>query len=276
MVFLFAATLGWIFGEIGWSLMVGISLSALVAFVDDIRSLPAGFRLIFHFTSLGFIFWGLGLFQSGLDIGAISLLGVIAILFTGWVNTFNFMDGINGISGAYALVTLLSLHSIELSQEFGGFIELVGLSILVFGTYNFRKRALAFAGDVGSISLAFILGFLMLDLILKTESWTYILFFSVYGLDSVLTIFHRLLLKQNIFEAHRFHLYQIIANHYRQPHLGIGLSYALIQLGINYFLVKVILSSQNQEFFSFLLLLLLAAIYIIIRSVLLKRAPDYQ
>src|SRR5690606_25425829 len=94
-----------------------------------------------------------------------------------------------------------------------------------------------FAGDVGSICIAFWVVFLSGDLIIESGDPVYILFLSVYGVDTVLTIIHRLILKQNIFEAHRLHFYQILANEQKVSHLIVSTVYALAQLGIIYFVI---------------------------------------
>src|SRR5690606_16416006 len=138
---------------------------------------------------------------------------------------------------------------------------------VVFLFYNFRKKAKVFAGDVGSITIAFWIVFLVFNLILETNNWNYLLFLTVYGVDTVLTIVHRILLKQNIFEAHRLHFYQILANDQKIPHRVVSSSYAIIQLLINLFVL-----STDMSFFVSLLIsaLPLAAFYIMMKPRLMK------
>ena len=100
---------------------------------------------------------------------------------------------------------------------------------MVFNYFNFRTKARCFAGDVGSISIAVIILFLLLKLILQEQNLIYILFLSVYGVDSVLTIIHRLFLKENIFKAHRHHLFQVLVHNLKIPHLLMSSIYMLIQ-----------------------------------------------
>lgn len=145
------------------------------------------------------------------------------------------MDGINGITGLYSLVVLGGLQYVNFQVE--TFIEpdMIWLSIMassVFLYFNFRKKAKCFAGDVGSVSIAFWIIFLLLKLIMITENYSYILFLSVYGVDTVLTILHRLKLRHNIFDAHRLHFYQILANDQGWSHLWVSSIYAGLQLGI--------------------------------------------
>lgn len=142
------------------------------------------------------------------------------------------MDGINGITGLYSLVVLAGLQFVN--YYITPFIEpdliwLPAISCLVFLFFNFRKRAKCFAGDVGSISIAYWIIFLIFKLIIDSENYAYILFLTVYGVDAVLTIVHRLVLKQNIFEAHRLHFYQILANEQKWPHLWVAVLYGCLQ-----------------------------------------------
>jgi UDP-N-acetylmuramyl pentapeptide phosphotransferase/UDP-N-acetylglucosamine-1-phosphate transferase len=150
------------------------------------------------------------------------------------------MDGINGITGAYSLVIFCGLQYINTRQV--AFINedmiwIPMLACVVFLYYNFRGKSKCFAGDVGSITIAFWISMLLLKLIFVTGNWSYILFLVVYGIDSVLTILHRLILKQNIFKAHRLHFYQLLANEQKIPHLLISASYALVQLLIIFLVI---------------------------------------
>ena len=106
------------------------------------------------------------------------------------------------------------------------------ISVLVFNFFNFRPRARCFAGDVGSVSMAFIVLYVLGTLILKTGDLSWIVFLAVYGVDSVLTIVHRLMLKENIFGPHRKHAYQIMANELKIPHVVVSTVYAVLQVAI--------------------------------------------
>jgi UDP-N-acetylmuramyl pentapeptide phosphotransferase/UDP-N-acetylglucosamine-1-phosphate transferase len=148
------------------------------------------------------------------------------------------MDGINGITGAYSLIVLIALWYINTySVPFvdNNMICIVMLSLVVFNFFNFRTTAKCFAGDVGAISIAFIILFLLGRLILKTDDFSYIVLLAVYGVDTILTIIHRILLKENIFEAHRKHVFQIMANELKMPHVVVSSFYALLQGVIIYF-----------------------------------------
>lgn len=215
--------------------MLGLTLIAAVSFADDFRPLSSKLRLPVHFSAMALMFYEWGLFTQPWYF-----LLLAFVLSVGITNAYNFMDGINGITGAYSISVLLALLFVNLTViNFvdNELIYLLLVAIMVFNYFNFRKKARCFAGDVGSVTIAFILVFLLGKLIVLTGNFWYILFLGVYGVDSVLTIIHRLKLKENIFKAHRKHAYQILANELKIPHLIVSLLYALIQLLISFALI---------------------------------------
>ncbi|HBO06584.1 MULTISPECIES: glycosyltransferase family 4 protein [Bacteroides] len=207
--------------------MLALTFVAIISFIDDIRSTSQKLRLVFHFSAMALMFYQWGLFSLSWWWIIIALIICIGI-----INAYNFMDGINGITGGYSLVVLLSLAYIN--EEVTPFVEqeliyTVIMSVLVFCFFNFRKKARCFAGDVGSVSIAFILLFLLGKLIIQTGDFSWIILLSVYGVDSVLTIFHRLMLHENIGLPHRKHLYQLMANELRIPHVVVSVIYMVLQ-----------------------------------------------
>ncbi|WP_287683331.1 glycosyltransferase family 4 protein [Bacteroides sp.] len=210
--------------------MLALTLVTFISFVDDIKSIRQITRLLFHFSGMALMFCQWGLFSLEWWWIVIAL-----IICTGIINAYNFMDGINGITGGYSLVVLTSLaiinEEIILFVE-SDFIYTVICSVWVFCFFNFRKSAKCFAGDVGSVSIAFILLFLIGKLIIETGDFSWILLLSVYGVDSVLTIVHRLMLHENIGLPHRKHLYQLMANELKIPHVVVSSVYMVLQLFI--------------------------------------------
>ena len=207
----------------------GITLMSLVSFWDDIQSLSNKIRILIHFLAITLVFYDLGVFNF-VPILGIVLAYIIAI---GLINAYNFMDGINGITGLYTLVVMGSLLYVNKNVQLftdGSFIKYAMIANLVFLFFNYRKKAKCFAGDVGSIAIAFWIIYLVLKLILVTNSVIWLLFLAVYGADAGCTILHRLYLKQNIFEAHRLHLYQVLSNEYKIQHRLVALYYALVQI----------------------------------------------
>ena len=234
--------------------LLGLTLVAGVSFIDDIHSLPDSVRLVVQFTAAALAFYQLGMLSgewfetNGLLVGGLLIL-LALIVYVGATNVINFMDGINGITAGYALAVLLPLLAINCGFKFqdSGFNELQGvyfdqslavvtiLSVLVFCIFNFRPkgRAKCFAGDVGSIGIAFIMLFLIGKVIIATGDLTYLIFLLVYGVDGVLTICHRIMLHENLGEAHRKHAYQLMANELKIGHVKVSLLYMAMQLVVS-------------------------------------------
>ena len=226
--------------------LAAVTLIAGVSFVDDIRSLPDSVRLVAQFVAMGLMFYQLGLFEmfqmsdgsllSGIVVPALIVLLAIVVC-VGASNIINFMDGINGITGGYALASLIPLFI--LNRELG-FVEdslvvTVVLADVVFCLFNFRPKGKAkcFAGDVGSIGIAFILLFLIGRLVMLTGDVTYLIFLLVYGVDGCLTICHRIMLHENLGEAHRKHAFQLMANELKIGHVTVSLIYMALQMAVS-------------------------------------------
>lgn len=212
--------------------VIGLVVMGSISFLDDIFNLSSLMRVSFHFIAVTLLFHYLKVDSTF----ALEQIVLLYILVTGILNAYNFMDGINGITGVYSLVILGCLQWINLCQiDFlpADTLWLPMLACLVFLFFNFRKKAVCFAGDVGSMTIAFWILILLFSLILATGNYSYFLFLSVYGVDAVLTIMHRLLRKENIFVAHRLHFYQLLANEQQLPHRTVSLLYGGIQLLIN-------------------------------------------
>lgn len=206
----------------------GLLLIGGISFIDDIRGVSQKIRLLFHITAILLLFCQWELF----GMPWYSLLFIL-ILCIGVINAFNFMDGINGMTGGYGFTVIGMLWYINgytVSFIDSGLLYMTGLSLVVFNLFNFRKKAKCFAGDVGSVSMAFVILFILGELILRTRDLSYMILLVVYGIDSLLTIVHRIILHENIFEAHRKHAYQLLANELRWPHTFVAMVYMLLQL----------------------------------------------
>ena len=138
---------------------------------------------------------------------------------------------------------------------------------MVFNVYNFRRKARCFAGDVGSVSIAFILIFLLGKLILTSGNIVYLFFLTLYGVDSVLTIIHRIYLKENIFDAHRKHFYQVLANEGGVSQLKVATGYSVVQFLINVMIVGLIgrLSTSWMVLVILSLLVGLTGVYVFVQ-----------
>ena len=225
-------------------LLAGVTLAAGISFVDDIHSLPDSLRLVAHFVAMFLVFREIGILQWDMW-WIIPFALIVAVAGT---NIFNFMDGINGITGGYSIAVLipLAIKNEELRTESGaGFIDdsmliVVILSVLVFCFFNFRQKAKCFAGDVGSIGMALILVFCIGRLMYVTGDITWIVLYLLYGLDGMLTICHRIMLHENLGEAHRKHAYQLMANELKIPHVVVSSIYMVLQLTFSLVAIYVI------------------------------------
>lgn len=247
-------------GYVSWLVALAVLLVATISFIDDIKPLHQLPRFLSHLIAVTLLVVDLNLFST-----YIWMLLFIYILMIGWINAFNFMDGINGITVLYSLVSIITFALMPIHEDSLFLFITVGLSCIVFAYFNIRKRAKTFAGDVGSISMAVFLGYFMIKTILITQNFNYIFFFSLYAIDAVITIIFRLKRKENIFDSHRSHLYQYLVNEKKYSHIAVSFSYALIQFIIN---VLVINRLKNVGFvlFDFVFsAIFLGAIYVIVR-----------
>ena len=252
---------------------IGLTLLAFVSFLDDINPLPSKVRIVFHFGAVLLLMHQLGVWS--LEIWLIVLSFVII---TGILNAYNFMDGINGITGIYSLVCLGTLYYYDqyvqnFMQE--GLALLTGFGVLIFLFFNYRKKAKCFAGDIGSMSIAFVIVFLVFKLMFTEGTLLFILLLGVYGVDSVLTIIHRLLKRENIFQPHRFHLYQILVNQHKYSHRLISFIYGVIQLLINVWMLHLASQEESFQIIATLSTLIgLGVLYIFMKWRLLATAPN--
>ena len=218
--------------------LFGLVLICGISFWDDVHSLPDSLRMAVQIISILLMFWSMGLYTAADSWLWTAVIVVVALFFcVGATNIINFMDGINGITAAYSFAMLLP---ILLMNRGLGFIEesyliVAILGVIVFSIFNFRPKGKAkcFAGDVGSIGIAFIVLFALGRLMLATKDVTYIVFFLVYGIDGSLTIFHRIMLHENLGQAHRKHAYQLMANELKMSHVVVSLLYMGMQLVIS-------------------------------------------
>ncbi|AZB21747.1 glycosyltransferase family 4 protein [Kaistella haifensis] len=245
---------------------VGLLLLCTISFLDDLYDLSSKIRIVFHIISVSFLLAFLNAFVM-LPIWAIPVLYILII---GILNAYNFMDGINGITGLYSLVVLLSLLYVNenlINFVAHDFIIYPILGCLVFLFFNFRKKAKCFMGDIGSMGIAFWVVALIGLLMMKTGEIKWILFLAVYGVEVISTILERLKLKENIFEAHRRHLYQLLANEKKISHLIVSTLYAAVQLIIN----AVVIFSNLPQIVIFVIVLLPALIFYLYIKLTIKK-----
>ncbi|WP_185218505.1 MraY family glycosyltransferase [Sphingobacterium mizutaii] len=270
IIFYFAAIIYFIWSGLNYPwFFLGLTLMSTVSFLDDIFTLSNRIRLIIHFTSVLLMAYELNVFEMPWYFLLITFLIVVGV-----INAYNFMDGINGITACYSLSvgSLLMIVNNDVNFVDQNLLSFTMLGVLVFAFFNFRNKAKAFAGDVGSVSIAFILIFALGALIIKTGNFIYILFLLIYGLDSVWTIIRRLYLRENIFEAHRSHLYQYLGNEAGKSKLIISFGYGIIQFIVGILIIFISnLNIMAQIVFSLIIIFVLSVLYICLKGFVLKK-----
>ncbi len=250
----------------------GLTCIMFISFLDDVMTLSNRLRISVHLFSVVLLFLEVKLFEHAWWVVPAALILVI-----GTINAYNFMDGINGITAVYsfAILLLLWLANRDLGFADDNLLYCTAIANGVFAFFNFRKRAKCFAGDVGSVGMSFILIFGTLSLILATGNLIYILFFAVYGVDSVLTIVHRLFKRENIFKPHRTHLYQYLANEAGGNRLLIAYSYGLLQVGVGLVVFKMAMCPVKVQLWgSAGVLIVLGIIYLLLKRYVLRYAKN--
>ena len=250
--------------------LVGLILISGVSFIDDIHSLPDSVRLVTQFVAMGLMFWNLGIMHW--DMWWIVLIALV--VFVGATNVINFMDGINGITAGYSFAVLLPLLLLNNGggEEFisNSMLVVAILSVLVFSFFNFRPRGKAkcFAGDVGSVGIAFIMLFAIGKLILSTNDITWLAFLIVYGVDGCCTILHRIMLHEHLGQAHRKHAYQLMANELGMNHVVVSLLYMGLQLAISLVMVYLI---PNTALAHWIYLVVVAVVLVVAYLLFMKK-----
>lgn len=269
VIFFAVALVSFLFEYPGYYFVAGLTILGITGFMDDLLDLPGKVRFPLQVLSIVLILAELNLFEHNLI-----WLFIVIILATGTLNAYNFMDGINGMTGGYSLITVISLIYVNnyvynfISNDFLFFFL---LSLVIFSFFNFRKKAICFAGDVGSLTIAYIVVYLVLKLISESQQVGFVLFLTLYGIDTIFTIVQRILKKENIFEAHRLHLFQVAVSKTGMSHLRMSGIYMLIQLIINSLVILIILVEFRHQMIYFgAMLLVLSVFYMLVKRKLIN------
>lgn len=255
--------------------IIGLCIVSFISLLDDIFTISNLYRIPFQFIGISLLLYQFNLFESSYLFSIILL-----IIGVGIVNAYNFMDGINGITGGYSIVIIAALLYVNnFYKNFidNNFIIFVLVSLVIFNFFNFRKNAVCFAGDVGSISIAFIILFLIMKISILDNNPIYILFLGVYGVDSVLTIMHRIILKQNIFKAHRIHLFQVIVYNKKIPHLLMSSVYMIVQTVICWTIINSLKKALISQLWGGVgIIFILVLIYILVKYQMMKQTLPFN
>jgi len=212
---------------------------ALLSFVDDLRSLPVILRLLGHVAAV---------------ILGISLLPADAPIFQGWlpplldrvataaiwvwfVNLYNFMDGIDGIAGVETASLGIGTALVATLAGAAGAPPALAAAAAALGFLRWNwQPAKVFLGDSGSVPLGYLLGWLLL-LLAGQGLWAAALILPLYYLaDATITLVHRALRGERVWQAHRSHFYQRAAqsdgDHAAVSLIVLGGNIALIGLAV--------------------------------------------
>jgi UDP-N-acetylmuramyl pentapeptide phosphotransferase/UDP-N-acetylglucosamine-1-phosphate transferase len=245
----------------GWQLFsIAVFVISAVSFIDDVIGLSSYTRLCFQLASLLAVAL---LFYSYFPWYVLFFMVLLMLLL---VNVYNFMDGINGITVLYSLLSIGSLFWVN--KEFAGnmpdsFYVSISMSLIVFAIFNVRKIAFVFAGDVGSVSIALIISFLLLKLMIDTKFILWVCFIGVYCIDAFTTIFLRIIRRESVIKAHRSHFYQYLANEAGWSHIQVSILFVFAQILLN---IAVVYAYINQSIWIvFITLFVFLTIYSIFR-----------
>ncbi len=261
------------FGLHNYYLIIGVLVASALSFYDDVKGSNAFLRLLCHFVAVGLVMMDI---TNGTQfLPFITIL--IAIIAVAAVNAYNFMDGINGMTGLYTLsiYETIFFYDYKIENVFDqNLIAILTIALIIFGFYNFRTRAVLFAGDVGSVSLGLIAVFYVLYLVIHNNNIIYLSMVAVYGVESGLTIFYRLIKGQNIFQPHRMHLFQDLVNIAKFPHLFVSFFYTIVQVIINFGMFLCIREGYfGYLYFTYVLIILICS-YIILKYQIYKRLVE--
>lgn len=253
IIFPISLLLSYFLVEFQYSFFVfSVLLLSVVSFLDDLYSLSSKKRFLAQLLAALLIVFDLGLEQ-------VWLYPIILFVLVGGLNAYNFMDGVNGITALYSTVVLASLFWVNQSVHFINdlFILLPLMAVLIFSFFNVRKKAICFAGDVGSVSVALIILFLLLRLITETQDLVYGMFLVIYAIDAGFTVLRRKMNRENILEPHKSHFYQLLVHKKKYAHLTVAFIYAALQAMVNFFVLR-----NASVLFALVLFLCLSISYI--------------
>ena len=245
--------------------LFAFSMLAVVNWLDDLYEVHSGWRLITQFLSVSFLVMEFGLVSSYWS----PFFLVVAV---GVINAYNFMDGINGLSGVYGLAVLLPLALILPVNEMDtGQITLVLLFLILFLVFNFRSSAKVILGDVGSVSLGFLVLFYSVKCFKDYDIYLLVSFSMLFLLDSGITLVERTLKRENVFQSHKSHLYQLLVRKKGYDQRWVALGYGVLQLVINLILIELP-GRREQVIFSLLTATVLFIGYFFWKKSILQRS----
>ena len=230
-----------------WPLFIGISILAVVSFIDDLKDLWFFIRLVVQILAVTLMLYQIYIEFSmepfAMNASILIILAIVGLIFSvGFVNLYNFMDGLNGMMvgitiSALAVFALIDFFVVDFVDDL--LLVYTAIPTLIFAFFNARRQAICFAGDVGAIVLGFVMVYMLVSLLMQTANVVYIFIFASIYLEAGMTVMQRLLAGQNIFKPHRIHLFQLLCNEHKHHHVKISAFYALNQLVFGAIIVTV-------------------------------------
>ena len=224
--------------DVPWALFIGISILAIVSFIDDLKDLWFFIRLVVQILAVCLMLYQIYIEFSmeplAMNASILIILAIVGMIFSvGFVNLYNFMDGLNGMMAgitisALSIFALIDFFIVDFVDD--ALLIYTAIPTLVFAFFNARRQAICFAGDVGAIVLGYVMVYMLLSLLMQTGNIVYVFIFASVYLEAAMTVIQRLLAGQNIFKPHRIHLFQLLCNEHKHHHVKISGFYALNQL----------------------------------------------
>ena len=224
--------------DVPWALFIGISILAIVSFIDDLKDLWFFIRLVVQVLAVALMLYQIYIEFSmeplAMNASVLIILAIVGMIFSvGFVNLYNFMDGLNGMMAgitisALSVFWLIDFFVVDFVDD--ALLIYTAIPTLVFAFFNARRQAICFAGDVGAIVLGYVMVYMLLSLLMQTGNIVYVFIFASVYLEAAMTVIQRLLAGQNIFKPHRIHLFQLLCNEHKHHHVKISGFYALNQL----------------------------------------------
>ncbi len=236
------------------ALFGGGLIMSVTGFLDDILEIKAGIRFLIQFLAAGWgLYWIGGIPYAAffnLVPGLYAFANAIAVVALVWfINSFNFMDGIDGLATSGAIFFSLSVGGYFLWQgiePYGSLLIVLAASSLAFLYFNWPPAKM-FLGDAGSNFFGYLFGALLLITVKNKDLsiWTWLIILAYFVTDTTTTTFLRLCLVKGWYRTHRSHAYQNLArvlnNHQFVTSLILGIN-------VFYLLPLAYLSIQYQQY----------------------------
>jgi UDP-N-acetylmuramyl pentapeptide phosphotransferase/UDP-N-acetylglucosamine-1-phosphate transferase len=192
-------------------IIAAATLLAIISFIDDLRNMPVTVRL--GAQAIAVIIATSAL--HGRIVPAIPLPLEQALIVLSWlwfINLFNFMDGIDGITSMETIMIMIGICIIAFVHKSLPAALVLHACIIAAATLGFfwfnRHPAKLFMGDIGSVTLGFLVACLLFELALHGQLLPALILPAYYVSDATFTLFKRLITREKIWQAHSQHAYQ--------------------------------------------------------------------